>query len=103
MFYLCRPTGDVGTVGCVAIDSSGHLASATSTGGITGKYRGRIGDTPQLGSGGYADDEIGAVSTTGYGESIMRYNLGHRILSAMSIGVYTTQFCLDTNVIFMKV
>lgn len=78
--------GDVGTVGCVAIDSTGHLASATSTGGITGKYRGRIGDTPQLGSGGYADDEIGAVSTTGFGESIMRYNLGHRILSGMSTG-----------------
>lgn len=93
----------MGTVGCVAIDSSGHLASATSTGGITGKYRGRIGDVPQPGSGGYADDEVGAVSTTGYGESIMKYNLAHRILSAMSTGIHIACFCFNTSVIFMRV
>ncbi|XP_075216464.1 putative isoaspartyl peptidase/L-asparaginase GA20639 isoform X2 [Lycorma delicatula] len=78
--------GGVGTVGCVAIDSNGHTASATSTGGINGKYRGRIGDTPLLGCGGYADDTIGTVSTTGHGESIMRYNLAQRILNAMTHG-----------------
>ncbi|KAF6207483.1 hypothetical protein GE061_015929 [Apolygus lucorum] len=81
-----RP-GDVGTVGCVALDSNGHVASGTSTGGICGKYKGRIGDTPQLGSGGYSDDNVGAVSTTGYGEAIMRYNLAHRILSRMDSGI----------------
>uniref|UniRef100_A0A0K8SW86 L-asparaginase CG7860 n=5 Tax=Lygus hesperus TaxID=30085 RepID=A0A0K8SW86_LYGHE len=81
-----RP-GDVGTVGSVAVDSSGHVGSGTSTGGICGKYKGRIGDTPQLGSGGYSDDKVGAVSTTGYGEAIMRYNLAHRILSKMDTGI----------------
>uniref|UniRef100_A0A1B6CCI1 Isoaspartyl peptidase/L-asparaginase n=1 Tax=Clastoptera arizonana TaxID=38151 RepID=A0A1B6CCI1_9HEMI len=80
-----RP-GEKGTVGAIAVDISGHLASATSTGGITGKMKGRIGDTPLLGCGGYADDDIGAVSTTGHGESIMRYNLAQRILSAMNNG-----------------
>lgn len=78
--------GGVGTVGCVAIDSLGHTASGTSTGGITGKYAGRIGDTPLLGSGGYADDYVGAISTTGHGETIMRYNLAHRILADMANG-----------------
>lgn len=55
----------MGTVGAVAIDSEGRIAVATSTGGMTGKFVGRIGDTPQIGSGTYADDKIGGVSTTG--------------------------------------
>ncbi|XP_054261838.1 probable isoaspartyl peptidase/L-asparaginase GA20639 isoform X3 [Macrosteles quadrilineatus] len=76
----------VGTVGSVAIDAAGHMASATSTGGITGKYNGRIGDTPLLGCGGYADDERGTVSTTGHGETIMRYNLAQRILADIASG-----------------
>ncbi|XP_024083207.1 isoaspartyl peptidase/L-asparaginase isoform X2 [Cimex lectularius] len=78
--------GGVGTVGCVAVDTNGHVASGTSTGGITGKYKGRIGDTPIIGSGGYSDDDIGAVSTTGHGESIMPYNLAHRILTEIASG-----------------
>lgn len=55
----------MGTVGAVAIDSKGHVAVATSTGGMSGKAVGRIGDTPQIGSGTYADDNVGGVSTTG--------------------------------------
>ncbi|XP_031628614.1 probable isoaspartyl peptidase/L-asparaginase GA20639 [Contarinia nasturtii] len=79
-----RKIGDeVGTVGAVAIDSDGNVAAATSTGGITGKLPGRIGDTPILGSGTYADNLVGAVSTTGHGESIMRYNVAQRILQRM--------------------
>ncbi|XP_022203957.2 probable isoaspartyl peptidase/L-asparaginase GA20639 [Nilaparvata lugens] len=74
------------TVGCVAVDCRGHTATATSTGGINGKYPGRIGDTPILGSGGYADDTLATVSTTGYGESIMRYNLAQRVLTAVACG-----------------
>nr|XP_014276481.1 probable isoaspartyl peptidase/L-asparaginase GA20639 isoform X2 [Halyomorpha halys] len=81
-----RTPGGVGTVGCVAVDSTGHVASATSTGGITGKYKGRIGDTPLPGCGGYSDDEVGSVSTTGHGESILKYNLAHRILTLMQQG-----------------
>jgi beta-aspartyl-peptidase (threonine type) len=61
-----------GTVGAVAIDSAGHVAAATSTGGTAGKRVGRIGDSPQMGSGTYADDRSGAVSMTGDGEVIIR-------------------------------
>jgi beta-aspartyl-peptidase (threonine type) len=60
-----------GTVGCVAFDSAGKLAVATSTGGIFNKLAGRVGDSPLLGCGTYAND-YGAVSCTGHGESIMR-------------------------------
>lgn len=73
----------MGTVGAVAIDESGNVAAATSTGGMTGKYIGRIGDTPLLGSGTYADNRFGAVSTTGYGEYIMRVNLAKDIITRM--------------------
>lgn len=58
-------SSDHDTVGCVALDQFGNLAAATSTGGITGKQPGRVGDTPVIGSGAYADNNIGAVSTTG--------------------------------------
>lgn len=63
--YLLKVNKEGGTVGAVALDCYGNLTAATSTGGKTGKYRGRVGDTPQLGSGTYADNELGAVSTTG--------------------------------------
>jgi len=72
--------GEPGTVGAVAIDKNGNIAVATSTGGITGKIPGRIGDTPILGCGTYADNEMGGVSTTGHGETIMKFNLAQRIL-----------------------
>lgn len=49
----------------MAVDAAGHVAVATSTGGMSGKAVGRIGDTPQIGSGTYADDKVGGVSTTG--------------------------------------
>ena len=60
-----------GTVGAVALDTSGHLAAATSTGGTYGKLEGRIGDTPLIGPGTWADDNI-AISCTGTGEHIIR-------------------------------
>lgn len=64
------------TVGAIALDAAGHVAAATSTGGKTFKPVGRVGDLPLVGSGGYADDELGAVSCTGDGESIMKLVLG---------------------------
>ncbi len=67
------PAGD--TVGAVALDAAGHLAAGTSTGGTFFKLPGRIGDSSLPGCGGYADDELAAVSTTGWGESIMRVTL----------------------------
>lgn len=73
-FYT--PTG---TVGAVAIDAYGNLAAATSTGGFTGKLPGRIGDATTLGGGTYADNETAAISTTGHGETSVRYGSAGRI------------------------
>ena len=63
---------DQGTVGAVAIDKQGRLFAATSTGGICCKLPGRVGDSPLIGCGCYADSETGGASSTGYGEAIMR-------------------------------
>ena len=68
-----------GTVGAVACDANGHVAAATSTGGITGKRWGRIGDSPLIGAGTYADDRACAVSATGSGEFFIRESVGHEI------------------------
>ncbi|MBX3251780.1 MAG: isoaspartyl peptidase/L-asparaginase, partial [Myxococcales bacterium] len=64
-----------GTVGAVACDGRGHVAAATSTGGTVGKRPGRVGDSPILGAGTWADDETGACSATGVGEAILRVGL----------------------------
>jgi beta-aspartyl-peptidase (threonine type) len=69
----------LGTVGAVARDESGRLAAATSTGGIAGQRSGRIGDSPVIGAGTYADDESCAISTTGHGEAFMRTVLAYDI------------------------
>ena len=69
----------VGTVGAVALDDQGRLAAATSTGGMTGKRFGRIGDTPIIGAGTYADNRSCAVSTTGHGEMFIRAAVAHDI------------------------
>lgn len=68
-----------GTVGAVAVDSNGHVAAATSTGGLTGKRWGRIGDSPLIGAGTYADDRSAAVSATGAGEYFIRAAVAHEI------------------------
>ncbi|HYD38028.1 MAG TPA: isoaspartyl peptidase/L-asparaginase [Allosphingosinicella sp.] len=72
-----------GTVGAVAVDVQGHVAAATSTGGLTGKRWGRIGDTPLIGAGTYADDRAGAVSATGAGEYFIRAAAAHEICARM--------------------
>ena len=72
------------TVGAVARDVHGNIACATSTGGITLKRPGRIGDSPIIGCGGLADDNLGGVSATGHGESITRVTLAHRVLSLLA-------------------
>jgi beta-aspartyl-peptidase (threonine type) len=68
-----------GTVGAVALDMAGHLAAATSTGGVTGKRWGRIGDSPLIGAGTWAQDGACAVSCTGAGEYFVRAGVGHAI------------------------
>jgi L-asparaginase / beta-aspartyl-peptidase len=72
-----------GTVGAVALDSMGNLAAATSTGGFTNKLAGRIGDTPVIGAGTYADNNTCAVSTTGDGEFFIRLALAHNVSARM--------------------
>ena len=74
-----------GTVGAVALDSAGHVAAATSTGGITGKRWGRIGDSPIIGAGTYADDRGGAVSATGSGEFFIREAAAHEICARIRL------------------
>lgn len=71
------------TVGAVALDRHGNLAAATSTGGITFKRVGRVGDSPVIGAGVLADNLLGAVSTTGHGESILRFTLASKILQQL--------------------
>jgi L-asparaginase / beta-aspartyl-peptidase len=76
----------VGTVGAVALDSHGHLAAATSTGGMTGKRFQRIGDSPIIGAGTYADDRSCAVSATGHGEVFIRAAVAHDVCARMRFG-----------------
>ncbi|MDX1407217.1 MAG: isoaspartyl peptidase/L-asparaginase [Saprospiraceae bacterium] len=66
------------TVGAVAIDRHGHCAAATSTSGSPNKPAGRVGDSPLFGSGGYAEDGVGAIGATGHGEQIMRLMLSRQ-------------------------
>jgi L-asparaginase / beta-aspartyl-peptidase len=75
--------GSAGTVGAVARDRSGHLAAATSTGGRVNKPVGRVGDSPLIGAGVYAEDRTCAVSATGHGEALMRVLLAKTIASAI--------------------
>ncbi len=77
------PAGSLGTVGAVALDGRGHLAAATSTGGMTAKRYGRIGDSPVPGAGTYARDGLCAVSTTGHGEFFLRTVAAHELAALM--------------------
>ncbi len=79
-----------GTVGCVARDAQGRFAAGTSTGGISGMLPGRVGDSPQIGSGTYASD-VGGVSCTGIGEDIIRVVLAKWAVDRLASGVDATQ------------
>jgi beta-aspartyl-peptidase (threonine type) len=68
------------TVGCVALDTEGHIAAGTSTGGTPNKMPGRVGDVPMVGCGFYADDELGGASSTGWGEAIAKVILARLAL-----------------------
>jgi beta-aspartyl-peptidase (threonine type) len=68
-----------GTVGAVAVDAAGHVAAATSTGGLTAKRWGRIGDSPLIGAGTHADDRAAAISCTGSGEHFIRLGFAHEL------------------------
>jgi L-asparaginase / beta-aspartyl-peptidase len=84
-----------GTVGAVAVDRDGHVAAATSTGGLTAKRWGRIGDSPLIGAGTYADDRACAVSATGSGEYFIRTVAAHEVAARVRIGGDPLQQALD--------
>jgi beta-aspartyl-peptidase (threonine type) len=85
-----------GTVGAVAVDQAGHTAAATSTGGLTGKRWGRIGDSPVIGAGNYADDRACAVSATGAGEYFIREGVAHEICTRMRLLGESAQVAAET-------
>lgn len=80
---LAFPHTHLGTVGAVALDKSGNLAAGTSTGGLTNKRWGRVGDSPIIGAGTYADNETCAVSCTGRGEVFIRCAAAHEVSALM--------------------
>jgi L-asparaginase / beta-aspartyl-peptidase len=75
-----------GTVGAVALDARGNLAAGTSTGGTPNKFPGRVGDTPLIGCGTYADNAAGAVSTTGWGEAMIKVVMAKTVADLMGAG-----------------
>ncbi len=77
------PGFSFGTVGAVALDKAGNLSAGTSTGGMSNKRWGRVGDSPIIGAGTYADNEACAVSATGHGEYFIRYSVAHDIVALM--------------------
>ncbi len=81
-----RDAGTAGTVGAAAVDAGGHVAAATSTGGMAYKLPGRVGDSGVIGAGTYADDALGAASATGHGEAIMRVVLAKTVIDALADG-----------------
>jgi beta-aspartyl-peptidase (threonine type) len=84
-----------GTIGAVATDAHGHVAAATSTGGLTAKRWGRIGDSPLIGAGTYADDRAAAVSATGLGETFIRAAAAAELCARVRIGHQSLQEALD--------
>lgn len=80
---FAMPKEAYGTVGAVSLDKDGNLAAGTSTGGMANKLFGRIGDSPVIGAGTYADNEAAAISCTGHGEFFIRYAVSHEIVAQM--------------------
>lgn len=84
-----------GTVGCVALDQNGNLAAGTSTGGMTNKRWNRIGDSPIIGAGTYANNNTCAISSTGHGEYFIRYAVAYDISAMMEYGGVDFQKAAD--------
>ncbi|HYG62001.1 MAG TPA: isoaspartyl peptidase/L-asparaginase [Thermoanaerobaculia bacterium] len=85
----------IGTVGATALDRHGNLAAATSTGGMTNKRFGRLGDVPVIGAGTYANNRTCAISATGWGEKFIRNTVAHDISALMEYGGLTLQQAAD--------
>ena len=84
-----------GTIGVVAVDAAGHVAAATSTGGLTAKRWGRIGDSPLIGAGTFADDRSAAISATGSGEYFIRAVAAHQVADRIRLAGASLQQAVD--------
>lgn len=91
-----EPRNRFGTVGAVALDKNGNLAAGTSTGGMTNKKYGRVGDAPIIGAGTYANNDSCAVSATGWGEYFIRLGVARDIASLMEYRALPVQMAADT-------
>lgn len=91
----------VDTVGAVALDSKGNIAVAVSTGGLFMKLPGRVGDTPIVGAGGYADSNVGGACATGLGEAAMRVLLSKKIVDLLEMG-YDPQTAAKIGIEYME-
>ena len=91
-----------GTIGAVARDKAGNLAAATSTGGIVNKRMGRVGDSPIIGAGVYADNATCAVSATGYGEEFMRTVFAKTIADAIELRDFDARGALDFGIDYLR-
>jgi beta-aspartyl-peptidase (threonine type) len=89
------------TVGAVALDDQGNLACGTSTGGTRKKLPGRVGDSPLVGSGGYADNQTAAVSATGYGEALMKVVISKRVCDLVGDGL-SSQLACEASIRLLK-
>ena len=87
------PAPNTGTVGAVALDGAGHIAAATSTGGIKVKIPGRVGDSPLIGCGAIAEDGVGGVSATGEGEKLMQVMMSRTVLDYLKAGFDAQSAC----------
>jgi beta-aspartyl-peptidase (threonine type) len=92
---LEEPSNKFGTVGAVALDKNGNLAAGTSTGGMTYKKYGRVGDVPIIGAGTYANNETCAVSATGWGEFFIRLGVARDISAMMEYRAMPIQQAVD--------
>ena len=90
------------TVGAVAVDLHGNMAAGTSTGGITAKRVGRVGDSPLIGCGASCDNEIGGVSCTGHGEAIAKVTLASRVLNTLRSDGYSPEEACRKSLEYMK-
>ena len=95
---LLEPTHSRGTVGAVALDANGHLAAGTSTGGMTGKRWGRIGDSPVIGAGTYAADGVCAVSATGSGEYFIRVSAARQVCDRLQWQLMAVQEAANATI-----
>lgn len=86
---------EFGTVGAVALDREGNLAAGTSTGGMTGKMPGRVGDSPIIGAGTYADNDAAAISCTGHGEYFIRFAVAHEVVAQIKYRQIAAETAVD--------